>query len=81
MNAPIIDRRSFLKGMAGILAASAAPAVITTPGLLMPVKKLWVPSNGILRFGDTFTIEGYEQKFKVTSMHSGWGYWRLTSCG
>lgn len=39
----IVTRRGFLKGMAGILAAAAAPAIITTPGLLMPVRKIIVP--------------------------------------
>lgn len=38
-----MTRRGFLQGIAGILAAAAAPAIITTPGLLMPVKKLWIP--------------------------------------
>lgn len=38
-----LTRRGFLKGMAGILAAGAAPAIITRPGLLMPVRKLWTP--------------------------------------
>lgn len=33
-------RRRFLRGLAGILAAGMAPAIITTPGLLMPVKPL-----------------------------------------
>lgn len=34
-----MDRRSFLRGVV------AAPFVITTPGLLMPVKSLWTPSR------------------------------------
>lgn len=34
------SRRGFLRGMAGILAAGVAPAIITTPNLLMPVKPL-----------------------------------------
>lgn len=29
--------------MAGILAAGVAPAIITTPGLLMPVRRIIVP--------------------------------------
>lgn len=33
----MIGRRGFL---GGILAAAAAPAIITTPGLLMPVRKI-----------------------------------------
>ena len=38
-------RREFFKGMGGILAASVAPAIILTPGLLMPVKKVtWRPA-------------------------------------
>ena len=45
-------RRGFLRGMAGILAAAAAPAIITTPGLLMPVKALplefaWAMDEGM----------------------------------
>lgn len=36
-----MDRRGFLKG---ILAAGVAPYVITTPGLLMPVRGILVPS-------------------------------------
>lgn len=40
-----MDRRGFLTGMAGILAAGAAPAIITTPGLLMPIRKIIVPSQ------------------------------------
>lgn len=35
-----MNRRGFLKVAT---AAVAAPYVITTPGLLMPVKKLWTP--------------------------------------
>jgi hypothetical protein len=40
-----MNRRSFLGGLAGILAAGAAPAIITTPGLLMPVRKIIVPDT------------------------------------
>lgn len=38
-----LSRRGFLKGMAGILAAGVAPAFIGSK-ILMPVKKLAVPS-------------------------------------
>lgn len=41
--------------MAGILAAGAAPAIIRTPGLLMPVRKIIVPE---LRFPD-YAINGH----------------------
>lgn len=40
-------RRSFLAGM---LASFAAPAIITTPGLLMPVRKIVVPELIIGRY-------------------------------
>lgn len=38
-----MQRRGFLKGMAGILAVGIAPSIITTPGLLMPVRQIVVP--------------------------------------
>lgn len=38
-----MNRRGFLRGMAGILAAGVAPAVIPS-GILMPVRTLWKPS-------------------------------------
>lgn len=44
-----LARRDFLRGMAGILAAAAAPAIILTPGLLMPVRKLWTPATVSIR--------------------------------
>lgn len=37
-----MDRRGFLRGMAGILAAGAAPAVLPS-GILMPIKSLILP--------------------------------------
>ena len=44
-----LSRRSFL-----MAAVAAAPAVILTPGLLMPVKKLWTPPNGGI------TVRGFD---------------------
>lgn len=40
-------RRQFLSGMSGILATCTAPAIITTPGLLMPVRKI-ILGNSII---------------------------------
>lgn len=40
-----LSRRSFFTGL---VAAIVAPAVIRTPGLLMPVKSLIVPQGGAL---------------------------------
>ncbi len=37
-----MNRRGFLTGM---LALGAAPAIITTPGLLMPVRAIALPFN------------------------------------
>ena len=34
-----MNRRRFITGLSGILLASVAPAIITTPGLLMPVRR------------------------------------------
>lgn len=42
-----MTRRGFLKGLAGILAAGVAPAVLPS-GVIMPIKKLWVPEEKIL---------------------------------
>lgn len=35
-----MNRRSFLTGMAGILASATAPWVVTKAGVLMPVKQI-----------------------------------------
>lgn len=40
-----MNRRGFLKGMAGILAASTAPWVVTKAGVLMPVKQIQLPTH------------------------------------
>ena len=40
----MMNRRRFLTGMAGILAAGYAPAVLPS-GIIMPVKRLWIPSG------------------------------------
>ena len=42
-----LQRRGFLRG---IIAAAAAPAIITTPGLLMPIKPLLTVGNVPLVF-------------------------------
>ena len=55
----VITRRGFLKGIAGILAASAAPAVIVQPGVLMPVRRIWTPSFPIRE------IMAYDIRFDV----------------
>ena len=41
-----MNRRGFLKGMAGILASGFAPAVVGS-GILMPVKTIWKPDRPI----------------------------------
>lgn len=38
-----MNRRSFIQG---ILSAGVAPYVVTTAGVLMPVRKLWTPFSG-----------------------------------
>lgn len=74
-------RRRFITGMAGILVSAAAPAIITTPGLLMPVRKL-VLSDEMLTF--------YEDIILVDQVRSGkdlmanYEYWKRVidaTCG
>ncbi len=38
-----MNRRSFITGMAGILAAGTAPWVVTKAGVLMPVREIYRP--------------------------------------
>lgn len=40
----MLERRSFIRGMLGLLAA---PAIIRTPGLLMPVKRVLCPDEPV----------------------------------
>lgn len=79
----MLKRRSFL---AGILAASVAPAFVRS-GVLMPVKEIWVPNNGyaftfgprIITFpshprpGDIFIVKGDDLllKFHGENLASG----------
>ncbi len=42
-----MDRRSFLRGMAGILATGLAPAVVGS-GVLMPVRTIWKPGSFLI---------------------------------
>lgn len=46
----MMNRRGFIGGLAGILAAGHAPASIGS-GVLMPVKKVWVPEHPLFRGG------------------------------
>lgn len=50
-----MSRRRFITGLAGIFASACAPAIITTPGLLMPVKKILLPED-FVRHEWTFAI-------------------------
>ena len=38
-----VTRRGFIKGIAGILVAASAPALILRPGILMPVRQIIRP--------------------------------------
>ena len=65
-----MTRRGFLQGM---LAIGVAPAIITTPGLLMPVKKLWAPAKEFwLPFrGKPVYMWGWKIRFGKTSWPLG----------
>jgi hypothetical protein len=61
-----MSRRRFLKGIAGILAAGVAPAAIGS-GVLMPIKKLWVPPEGYwVRYMFSMTPLGQEPDWKYS---------------
>lgn len=46
-----INRRNFLKGMAGILAAGVAPAAVSSP------MKIWVPPKNKIITGDFYCTQ------------------------
>lgn len=56
----MIQRRGFLAGLA---AALAAPAIIRTPGLLMPVKRVLVPNGA----GAPFMANGLVARVTITT--------------
>lgn len=73
-----ISRRSFLKGLAGILAAASAPAILPN-GIIMPIRQLWTPDKLIL-WGDgehddavalQAFVDGYEV-FRPDGESVGW---------
>jgi len=70
-----VKRRSFLKGMAGILAAGLAPAAIGSK-ILMPVRKVIAPAAYVeIRNGDkiyTFTESGTFVVTDPTSVEMRW---------
>ena len=56
-----MNRRGFLTGMAGILAAGYSASVLPS-GVIMPIRKVWVPEQAVWRygvdpaFGDSVTV-------------------------
>ena len=64
-----MNRRNFITGMAGILAAGYSASVLPS-GVIMPVRKLWVPDTITvtptfgLNVGDTITF--HERGTSVT---------------
>jgi len=58
-----MNRRSFLTGMAGILAAGSAQWVVQS-GILMPVRKVWTPEYSWA--GHTITITAEFTEFAGT---------------
>lgn len=66
-------RRSFLAGMAGILAASMAPAAVRG-GILMPTRQVWTPEPWQPAIGDRISIEGAGE-FVLTEVSGGITYY------
>lgn len=75
----MIQRRGFLLGLL------AAPAIIRTPGLLMPIKPLGWRHSGAIYWGDLAPPEMIAQMVKaMQAMHEdtlryGVGYMRITA--
>ena len=62
-----MNRRGFL---AGVLAAGIAPYVVTTAGVLMPVRDLWKPSLNITFNGEeiALTIDDFARTYLEPTM-------------
>jgi hypothetical protein len=65
-----MNRRGFLQA---ILAAGVAPAVITTPGILMPVKQLWIPSSDLTAIQPSVMLTGNFTKVLWPGVITFWG--------
>ena len=65
----MLNRRSFLQG------ALAAPAVILTPGLLMPVKSVIWPTPGVVAF-DYEDVRAMLLRYTMTVREEG-GIWTV----
>lgn len=64
------SRRNFLLGLG---AALAAPAIIRTPGLLMPVRKVIKPEHELaVLWEEMVETEGYESIFRTSIPGSAW---------
>lgn len=77
MNRPLetIDkgRRGFLRGMAGILAAGVAPAVIGSE-ILMPVRKLWTPPQSYVFYDGRIWMPSPQQFVVGVDPANGYDY-------
>ena len=52
--------------MAGILAASAAPALVLSPGVLMPVRQIWTPYWPMREvFAYDINVDSYHLRYDV----------------
>ena len=68
-----MNRRHFLRG------AVAAPFVITTPGILMPVRKLWTPQESLTEATlERMLVDLYTAK---DARAIPLGHWSFVQCG
>ena len=61
-----MNRRNFLQGIAGILAAGVAPAIIGS-GILMPVRTIWTPPTGLRMDALDVTLRRLEASGQVVT--------------
>ena len=66
-----MNRRRFLTGMAGILAAGCAPAVLPS-GIIMPVRKLWVLGVDMAIGPDATLIAQYDGLLSYVTIFKRW---------
>jgi hypothetical protein len=59
-----MNRRGFLTGMAGILAAGYSASVLPS-GVIMPIKKLWTPPQGMFMVDGSYYMMVHPSNYAI----------------